>query len=296
MDLTWQGQDARRLTLNAFGALRLQSDETRSNLYAAQQWVKSVEVSQQHLAISAQENVHLRPYLTELCQAICAQWSKASFARSKANTMDPEVARNQYYNDHYANDSKNVHSAALTVNNDNGARCVRTPCVSPPLSRWRHSVIAGLVRRKPGHYKSVLSPTPVSPISASSEEQKEHQDDENELHIFLQNNGQDFPPRHVGVGLPITSFGFYLLASFPMQKKRCDPRPIIFARAPVQWAVRRHAPANACPSFCPIQNGYSGFVIRIAPAERAGQARWRRWQGRLSRARMFSDADLTTGL
>jgi hypothetical protein len=114
--------------------------------------------------------------------------------------MDPEVTRNENYNDHYANDSKNVHSAALTVDNDNGARFVRAPCVSPPSGRWRHPVIAGLIRRKPRKYKSVLTPTPVSPISASSEEQKDHQDDENEVHIFLQNNRQDLPPRHVGAG------------------------------------------------------------------------------------------------
>jgi hypothetical protein len=41
----------------------------------------------------------------------------------------------------------------------------------------------------PGKYytRSALSPTRVSPITASSEEQKEYQDDENEAHIFLQN-------------------------------------------------------------------------------------------------------------
>ena len=34
---------------------------------------------------------------------------------------------------------------------------------------------------------SVLSPPPISPIAAPSEEQKEHEDNKNEVHIFLQN-------------------------------------------------------------------------------------------------------------
>lgn len=36
-------------------------------------------------------------------------------------------------------------------------------------------------------YKSLLSPPPISPIAAPSEEQKEHNDNKNEIHIFLQN-------------------------------------------------------------------------------------------------------------
>jgi hypothetical protein len=36
---------------------------------------------------------------------------KTGFARSKAKAMDPEIARNQNYDDHYANDSEDVHSA-----------------------------------------------------------------------------------------------------------------------------------------------------------------------------------------
>jgi hypothetical protein len=53
MDLT--RQDDRGLMLNAFTALRVQSDETRSNLH------KSIVVSKKQLA----DNAHLRPYLTE---------------------------------------------------------------------------------------------------------------------------------------------------------------------------------------------------------------------------------------
>jgi hypothetical protein len=45
---------------------------------------------------------------------------------------------------------------------------------------------------------SLLSPTPISPIAAPSEEQKEHEDNKNEVHIFLQNNlAGVFPPAHV---------------------------------------------------------------------------------------------------
>ena len=36
--------------------------------------------------------------------------SKPGFARSKAKAVDPEIARNQNYDDHYANDSEDVHS------------------------------------------------------------------------------------------------------------------------------------------------------------------------------------------
>ena len=32
-----------------------------------------------------------------------------------------------------------------------------------------------------------LSPPPISPIAASSEEQKEHENNKNEVHMFLQN-------------------------------------------------------------------------------------------------------------
>jgi hypothetical protein len=45
-------------------------------------------------------------------------------------------------------------------------------------------------------YKPLLSPPPISPIAAPSEEQKEHEDNENEIHIFLQNVWwKNFPQR-----------------------------------------------------------------------------------------------------
>src|ERR1700745_4295985 len=43
---------------------------------------------------------------------------KTGFARSKAKAMDPEIARNQDYDDHYANDSEDVHSALLPFHDD----------------------------------------------------------------------------------------------------------------------------------------------------------------------------------
>jgi two-component system, sensor histidine kinase PdtaS len=53
-------------------ARRVQSDETRSHLHAAHQRVMSVAALQRQLAISSQDDVHMRPYLTELCQTIGA--------------------------------------------------------------------------------------------------------------------------------------------------------------------------------------------------------------------------------
>ena len=44
--------------------------------------------------------------------------------RSKADAVDPEIPRNQNYDDHYADDSEDVHSAALTFKNNGGARGV----------------------------------------------------------------------------------------------------------------------------------------------------------------------------
>ena len=38
---------------------------------------------------------------------------RSEFARSKTKTMDPEIARNQNYDDYHADDGKNVHSALL---------------------------------------------------------------------------------------------------------------------------------------------------------------------------------------
>ena len=53
-------------------ARRVQSDETRSHLHAAHQRVMSVAALQRQLAISSRDDVHLRPYFTELCHTIGA--------------------------------------------------------------------------------------------------------------------------------------------------------------------------------------------------------------------------------
>ncbi len=48
-------------------------------------------------------------------------------------------------------------------------------------------------------YKPFSSPPPISPIAAPSEEQNEHEDNENQIHIFLHNLWwENFPPAHVG--------------------------------------------------------------------------------------------------
>jgi hypothetical protein len=52
----------------------------------------------------------------------------------------------------------------------------------------RHSV-----RRTLTKSKSLLSPPPISPIAAPSEEQKEHEDNKNEVHIFLQKFLRELP-------------------------------------------------------------------------------------------------------
>ncbi len=114
------------------------------------------------------------------------------FAGSKAKAMDPEIARNQNYDDHYANDSEDVHSALLPFHDDSAQRA-RT--VS-----FRHRWLGSMEARK---YKSLLSPPPISPISAPSEEQKEHDDNQNEIHIFLQNVWGDFPYAHMGCRITI---------------------------------------------------------------------------------------------
>jgi hypothetical protein len=39
--------------------------------------------------------------------------------------MDPEITRNQNYDDHYANDGKYVHSAILRLHDDGAAALAR---------------------------------------------------------------------------------------------------------------------------------------------------------------------------
>jgi hypothetical protein len=75
------------------------------------------------------------------------------------------------------------------------ARGVLARLMYPPAS-VRHRWLGATEACK---YKPLLSPPPISPIAAPSEEQKEHEDNENEIHIFLQNVWWEiFPPAHVG--------------------------------------------------------------------------------------------------
>jgi hypothetical protein len=65
---------------------------------------------------------------------------------------------------------------------------------------YSHSMVMarGVLARDLSAAYSLLSPTPISPIAAPSEEQKEYEDNKNEVHIFLQNNLTGvFPPAHV---------------------------------------------------------------------------------------------------
>src|ERR1700730_5612869 len=87
----------------------------------------------------------IRISYSQLC-SLPAPPSKTGFVRSKAKAMDPEIARNQNYDDHYANDSEDVHSVLLPFHDDTARRA-----------------------RSTSKYKSFLSPPPISPIAAPSE-------------------------------------------------------------------------------------------------------------------------------
>src|ERR1700736_2363401 len=63
----------------------------------------------------------IRISYSQLC-SLPAPPSKTGFVRSKAKAMDPEIARNQNYDDHYANDSEDVHSALLPFHDDSARR------------------------------------------------------------------------------------------------------------------------------------------------------------------------------
>ncbi len=45
-----------------------------------------------------------------------------------------------------------------------------------------------------------LSPPPISPIATPSEEQKEHEDNKNQVHNFLQISDGNISPAYVGPG------------------------------------------------------------------------------------------------
>jgi hypothetical protein len=70
------------------------------------------------------------------------------FRKLKVKAMDPKIARNQNYDDHYANDSEDVHSAILPFHDDS-ARHARTCYVSAAIKliasfrhRWLGSTAA----------------------------------------------------------------------------------------------------------------------------------------------------------
>src|ERR1700693_3444135 len=56
----------------------------------------------------------------------------------------------------------------------------------PACSAASHSVRGDSVRPRPSTHRLLLSPPPISPIAAPSEDQKEHEDDKNEIHSYLQ--------------------------------------------------------------------------------------------------------------
>jgi hypothetical protein len=116
--------------------------------------------------------------------------------------MDPEIARNQNYDDHHANYSEDVHSPLLPFHDDSTRRA-RTPSVSAAIklkASFPHRWFGSTEARK---YKSLLSPPPISPIAAPSEEQKEHEDNKNEIHLFLQNIRQEISPLHMWLRITI---------------------------------------------------------------------------------------------
>jgi hypothetical protein len=128
----------------------------------------------------------IRLSYSQVCSLSQFRPLKTGFATSKAKAMDPEIARDQNYDDHYANDSEDVHSALLPFHDDS-ARRARSPYVSAAiklLASFRHRWLGSTEASK---YKSFLSPPPISPIAAPSEEQKDHEDNKNEIHSFLQN-------------------------------------------------------------------------------------------------------------
>jgi hypothetical protein len=93
-------------------------------------------------------------------RAAAAKALKSGFARLKAKAMDPEIARNQNYDDHYTNDGKYVHFALLPLHDDS-ARYARRHV---PRRYQHHGVIGCLGsteagRASPSHcYRHRLYP------------------------------------------------------------------------------------------------------------------------------------------
>jgi hypothetical protein len=83
---------------------------------------------------------------------------------------------------------------------------VRGPLASH-VSTANHYVIGDSVRSRPSTHRLLLSPPPISPIATSSEEEKEHENNQNEVHIFL-------PTIPDGVSCLDASLGIYPLTFF----------------------------------------------------------------------------------
>jgi hypothetical protein len=92
--------------------------------------------------------------------------------------MDPKIARNQNHDDHYADDCEDVHFAALTFNNDAGARCSNALCISAirSVASFRNRLVGSTKARQA--QVSIIASACIPNI--------------NEVHIFLQNIWQGF--------------------------------------------------------------------------------------------------------
>ena len=67
------------------------------------------------------------------------------------------------------------------------------------LARLVYPAINSVNSTEASTCKSLSSPPPISPIAASSEEQKDHEDNKNEIHIFLQNTWRRISLLHMWV-------------------------------------------------------------------------------------------------
>ena len=73
-------------------ARRVQSDETRTHLYSAHNRVMSIATLQKQLAVTANDEVELRPYLKELCASIGASMIDDADRVSLSSSADESKA------------------------------------------------------------------------------------------------------------------------------------------------------------------------------------------------------------
>ena len=98
------------------------------------------------------------------------------------------------------------------------------------------------MRRRLTKSKSLLSPPPISPIAAPSEEQNEHEDNENEIHIFLQMSGGKISHLHMWVQnnySPASDSTYYYfdgavmrLSTFRVYRSRPRPDTVAYPSPP----------------------------------------------------------------